>query len=113
MKKRERKKMEKKMAGKKRITAGNASLLIVKRHGKQEPFDERKVYGSVYAACHVVRVRERDCERIAHAVSRRVKAFMLSERSVPAAGIAKIVEKELRKYNEHAAFMYATHRDVG
>ncbi len=89
------------------------ALLIVKRHGKREAFDERKVYGSVYAACHVVRMRERDCERIARVVSGKIKVFMLSERSVPAAGIAKVVERELRKHDEHAAFMYATHRDVG
>ncbi len=86
---------------------------IVKRFsGVCQRYDERKVYGSVYAACYVVRMAEQECERVANAVARKVTELVHVKKSLGSHQIAALAAKELRKYNEHAAFMYETHRDV-
>ena len=45
------------------------SIHCVVKRGRTEcsGYDERKVYGSTYAACYVVRMSEQECEKIADA----------------------------------------------
>ena len=86
---------------------------VVKR-GKEECFgyDKKKVYGSAYAACYIVCMGERECEKVADTITKIVTKWVHTKRGVTSDQIAKIVAKELRKHNKHAAFMYETHRDV-
>jgi transcriptional regulator NrdR family protein len=87
---------------------------VVKR-GKEKichAYDERKVYGSVYAACSVVGKKERECERTADKVSNHITKIVKNKREISSNAIAKQVVRELKKYDKHAAFMYETHRDV-
>ena len=86
--------------------------IVKRRDGSCHFFDEKKVYGSVYAACYVEKMKEKDCEKIAGKVSASVKKNVHKLKQVSSATIAKIVVKELRKYSRHAAFMYETHMDV-
>lgn len=86
---------------------------IVKRAGNVcEAYDERKVYGSAYAACYVVRMGEKECERVASSVAKATTKFVHEKKEVASKEIAKRVTKELKKHNKHAAFMYETHKDL-
>ena len=86
---------------------------IVKRSGNVcEGYDEKKVYGSAYAACYVVLMREQECERIANAVAKTITRHVHKKKEVSSSRLAKLVTGELRKHNQHAAFMYETHRDL-
>ncbi|MBI2141302.1 hypothetical protein HYU16_02660 [Candidatus Woesearchaeota archaeon] len=86
---------------------------VVKRAtGLCEGYDERKVYGSAYAACYVVLMNERECERIAGAVAKTVTKHVHRKKEMQSKDIARLLTKELKKHNTHAAFMYETHRDL-
>ena len=85
---------------------------IVKRKGHKEKFDEKKVYGSIYAACYVVHEKEVECEKTADSVTKHVKKWIKNKKVVSSENISKLVTKELKKHNKHAAFMYETHRDL-
>ena len=89
-------------------------ICLVKR-GKEElchQYDERKVYGSIYAACYIVQRKEKECESIAHKVARHVTKSIRGKQKVTSKQIAKHAARELRKHDKHAAFMYETHRDI-
>ncbi len=85
---------------------------IVKREGEVQAFDARKVYGSVYAACAITGMRERECEDAADAISKKIERMMHGAKVMPSTTITKFVTIELRKRNKDAAFMYETHRDI-
>ena len=85
---------------------------LVKREGHYEPFDERKVYASVYAACLNVRMHEGEAELIADKVSKEVGEQLSNKVEVDSNQILQLTAEALRKYNSDAAFMYETHRDV-
>lgn len=86
---------------------------IVKRRSNVcEGYDEKKVYGSAYAACYVVLMKEQECERIANAVAKTITKHVHKKKEVSSSQLAKLVIGELKKHNPHAAFMYETHRDL-
>ncbi|MBI2970934.1 MAG: hypothetical protein HYY37_00780 [Candidatus Aenigmarchaeota archaeon] len=85
---------------------------IVKRKGKIEKFDERKVYASCYAACLSCHMKKLECEKAAKDVARDVRRWMDKKPVVQSDDIFRLVAKLLKKRNKDAAFMYATHRDV-
>lgn len=87
-------------------------MRIVKRKGHKEEFDERKVYASAYAACLNVHLGEEEAEDVAFKVCEEIKKWIENKREVSSQDIFKVVTKSLKKYNEHAAFMYETHRDI-
>ena len=85
---------------------------IIKRKGHKEGFDERKLYGSVYAACTVANMGERGCESVANFVAKKVRGELKGRKVVDSKIIARLVVKHLKKKNKDAAFMYKTHRDI-
>ncbi len=86
---------------------------IVKRSTQKcESYDKRKVYASVYAACYVVHLHQQKCEKIAHAVAKRITQFVHKKKEVASKYVAQEIIKELRKHNKDAAFMYETHKDI-
>ena len=86
---------------------------IVKRGSNVcEGYDEKKVYGSAYAACYVVLLNEKQCERVAASVAKSVTKLVHTRKEMASKDIAKHIVKELKKHNPHAAFMYETHRDL-
>jgi|SRR3989338_9571114 len=86
---------------------------VVKR-GRSDcrPYDERKVYGSVYAACYIVTRTHRKCERIAEAVAKKITSHVKKKKTVTSSHIFRHVIRELKKHDKNAAFMYETHRDI-
>jgi transcriptional regulator NrdR family protein len=87
-------------------------LMIVKRRGKHEPFDEKKVYASVYAACMDCALGENGSEKLAKEMTDKVRAFMKGKDEVNTSEIFGFVLQHLAKINEPAAFMYQTHREI-
>ena len=86
--------------------------LIVKRKGRKEDFDSRKVYASVYAACRNGHLNEQDAETIADKVSKELEVQLKDKVEVDSNQIFIMTTQALKKHHEDAAFMYETHRDV-
>jgi len=83
---------------------------IVKRRGHVEPFDERKVYASVYEACHAAQLSTSQAEKIAAHVTASIKKWMDKKNRANSHELHQEVIHLLKKHHEDAAFMYATHR---
>ena len=82
---------------------------VVKRKGHTEEFDEKKVYGSVYAACASAHYDEMQCEKIAGEVTKKVKKLLKNKKEVSSTEIRKRIENELKKKDEELAFFYEQH----
>ncbi len=87
-------------------------VTIVKRRGEKQEFDEKKVYGSVYAACMACQLHEKECEKISDGVLGEVKRFLKGKKEVNSTEIFGFVIQKLAKIREDAAFMYQTHREI-
>ncbi|MEK6902357.1 MAG: ATP cone domain-containing protein, partial [archaeon] len=61
-----------------------SSRLVVKRRGHTEKFDERKIYASIYEACHVDGMKTEKAEKIASAVTNAVKKWIEKKDTVNA-----------------------------
>ena len=85
---------------------------IVKRRGHVEAFDERKVYGSCYAACLNAHISHQQSEKIASKVSAEVKKWAGKKKRMNSDQIFGQVIAALKKHDKDAAFMYETHRDI-
>ncbi|MDP6641994.1 MAG: ATP cone domain-containing protein [Candidatus Nanoarchaeia archaeon] len=83
--------------------------VIVKRKGHNEKFDERKVYGSIYAACASSHYSEQRCERVAGELCKKVKSFIKNKKIVKSLELRKKIEAELKKKNKELAFFYEMH----
>ncbi|MBI2651889.1 hypothetical protein HYX00_00355 [Candidatus Woesearchaeota archaeon] len=83
--------------------------IIVKRKGHKETFDERKVYGSVYAACASAHCDEVKCEKIAEEVTEKIKRFIKNKKETKSTEIRKKIESELKKKDKELAFFYEQH----
>lgn len=83
--------------------------VVVKRKGHKENFDERKVYGSVYAACASTHYDEMQCEKTAEEIMKKIKASVKNRKEISSEEIRKKIEKELRKKDEELAFFYEQH----
>tara|TARA_B100000315_G_scaffold186036_2_gene175309 strand:- start:422 stop:724 length:303 start_codon:yes stop_codon:yes gene_type:complete len=82
---------------------------IVKRKGYTEDFDEKKVYGSVYAACASTHCEECECENTADEITKKIKKFVKSKKMINSRDIRKRIESELKKKDEELAFFYEQH----
>lgn len=85
---------------------------IVKRKGHKQEFDEKKVYGSIYAACLSTRINKEEAENIAGLVTKEVTKWIDEKEDISSDGIFKKAGEELQGLNKDAAFMYKTHRDI-
>jgi transcriptional regulator NrdR family protein len=86
--------------------------LVVKRRGKKQDFDEKKVYASIYAACLECDMGEKKCEDIAQKVVNDLRKFLKGKKEVNSTEIFGFVIQALAKDHEPVAFMYQTHRDI-
>lgn len=85
---------------------------IVKRKGHKQPYDQKKAYASVYAACLSSHVQQEEAETIAQKMTDYLNEWIKEKEEVNSREIFEEVEKELKHLNKEAAFMYKTHRDV-
>jgi len=87
-------------------------IMIVKRKGHTEPYDERKVYASCFFACRNSHMEEKNAEQICEKVTKYITKWAKKKKLVSSDAIFRLLAEELRKHNDDAAFMYETHRDI-
>jgi len=88
-------------------------IYLVKRRGNVEPFDDKKLYASIYSACMSAHLHEQKCEGIADKVLKAVKTKMpKKEKSIYSTNIKNMAHEELKKHSKDAAFLYDTHLDL-
>jgi len=85
---------------------------IVKRKGRIESFDERKVYASCYSACLSSHMRHMEAESICDKVTIEIKSWARKRKNINSSVIFNKIIVAIKKYNKDAAFMYETHRDI-
>lgn len=85
---------------------------VVKRRGHEEPFDSRKVYGSVYAACRAAHCNEPSAEETAAKVSDAVTEWVEARPRVTSDEIFNETADILKVQHAGAALLFHTHRDV-
>lgn len=84
---------------------------IVKRtQGHSEPYDERKLYASVYASCLGVRTPVGEAELTAEHVCKDIAPWLESKQEITSADIRRKAADHLQIYNPHAAYLYKHHR---
>ena len=99
------------MPGKKKKSKEKIAL-VVKRKGHKEPFDERKIYGSIYSSCSNCELGEKECEKIADLVVEEIKKAISGRKDINSTELFGMVITILAKYHEDAAIMYEVHRDL-
>lgn len=85
---------------------------IVKRAGHTEPFDNKKLYASIFAACLAMREPTGTAEVIAEKVSTDVEAWIEKKSEVLSNDIRRVAAKHLYAYNPDAAYAYMHHRII-
>ena len=86
---------------------------IIKRKGRKEAYDERKIYASVYASALNSHLDKVISEKIAEKVSKAITGWVSSEKQqVSSEQIFREVTQLLKKEQKDVAFMYETHRDL-
>lgn len=85
---------------------------IVKRKGQEEHYDERKLYGSVFASCLNVHMKKQEAEKCADKVTKEINKWIKNKKEITSNQIFKEVVRMLKKHDKDAAFMYETHRDI-
>lgn len=84
---------------------------IVKRGGHTEPYDSRKLYASIYAACLSVRATEGEAELVAAQVVKDVEQWLAPKHEVTSEDIRRVASKHLSAYNGNAGLIYSKHRE--
>lgn len=85
---------------------------VVKRQGHSEPYDERKLYASVFAACQSVREPVGSAELIAEKVVADINNWLEPKHEITSNDIRINAAKHLKVYNPDAGYMYLHHRVV-
>jgi len=86
--------------------------IIVKRRGKKEKFDEKKLYASVYSACMECDIEVRKAEKVAEETILEVRKFLHGRKSINSTELFGFVIQKLARHHEAVAFMYETHREI-
>ena len=93
---------------------GKVRTHIVKRTiHYTEPYDERKLYASVYAACLCVRTPVGEAELTAERICKDMLPWLETKAEVTSADIRHKASQHLQVYNPDAAYMYLRHRIIG
>lgn len=86
---------------------------IVKRSPDYtEPYDERKLYASVYAACLCVRTPPGEAELTAARICQDIAPWMAKKTEITSYDIRRKAAGHLQIYNPDAAYMYERHRII-
>lgn len=85
---------------------------LVKREGHTEPYEARKLYASIYAACLSVREPVGSAELVASQVVKDVEHWLTHKHEVTSNDIRSTAAKFLHGYHPDAGYMYLHHRVV-
>jgi len=87
-------------------------LSAVKRGGKIQEFDEKKIYKSCHSACMSVHRDKKLADEICKKTMKEIKKWASKKDLVTSDQIFIETIKILKKYDKDSAFMYETHRDI-
>jgi transcriptional repressor NrdR len=91
------------------------SLMVIKKDGRREPFDRKKILSGVMKACEKRPISLEKMEEIVVQVERGVQKK--SDREVPASRIGELVMEKLKTLDDVAyvrfASVYRQFKDVG
>lgn len=85
---------------------------VVKRAGHTEPYDDKKIYATVFSVCQSLREPAASAELIADKVAADVSAWIKTKHEVTANDIRNQAAKHLQNYNPDAAYLLKHHRVV-
>lgn len=83
---------------------------IIKRKGKKEHYDERKVYASCYAAALNCEYGEKEAEKLANEIAKKVTAWIKKKKVVNSSEIREKVISLIKE--KDVALMYKSHLDI-
>lgn len=86
--------------------------LVIKRRGAREPFDERKVYASCYAAAINASIGKQEAEKLCEKVTAGVKGWLRGKTEIDSQALFQKMVQLLARHHKDAAFMYESHRDI-
>lgn len=86
---------------------------IVKRAGHEQPYDSKKLYASIYAACLSVREPVGTAEIVAAEVVESVEKWLEPKHLVTGNDLRRQAAKYLQAINPNAAYLYAHQRVLG
>ena len=81
-------------------------VIVVKRRGRKENFDERKIYASIYSACMSRYLNEPKCESIAAGITNVIKRWLNNKNVITSNQIRKKVRTELGKKGRDLVYHY-------
>jgi len=84
---------------------------IVKRAGHSEPYDDKKLYASIYSACLSVREPSASAELIAEKVVEFISLWLEKKHEVTANDIRRHAAVHLKSFNPDAAQLFLHHRN--
>lgn len=85
---------------------------VVKRHGHTQPYDERKLYASVFASLNAVRVPVEEAELVANQVCKELGSWLGNKHEVTSGDIHRKASRILSAINPDAGYIYKTHRSI-
>ena len=92
-----------------------ASLLVIKKDGRREPFDRKKILNGIIKACEKRPISIENMEDIVTQIERTIQKKY--EREVPAEKIGELVAEKLKALDDVAyvrfASVYRQFKDVG
>lgn len=80
--------------------------------GITEPYDERKLYASIYAACLALRTPAGEAELTAAKVCKDIEPWLENKPEVTSTDIRHQAADHLKLYNPDASYMYVRHRSM-
>ncbi|MBX4196799.1 hypothetical protein KW805_04390 [Candidatus Pacearchaeota archaeon] len=84
---------------------------IIKRQGKEEKYDERKIYASCYAAALNCHYPEKKSESIAAKTSKKITQWVKKQRGIISS--SEIRQQVIKALNDKdVALMYEHHLDL-
>ncbi|MBL8158975.1 hypothetical protein JNJ66_00800 [Candidatus Saccharibacteria bacterium] len=87
-----------------------ATVIVKRLPGHREPYDERKLYASIYASCLAVRAPVGSAEITAERICSLLKDWLAERHEVTAADIRRVAADHLTVYHPDAAYLYKHHR---
>lgn len=87
-------------------------MYVVKKTGKKERFDERKVFKSSYKACLGSGIDEKTARKISQNITNEIKKLVKGKKEIKSDLIFNKVKSMLSRQSKECAFMYETYRDI-
>ena len=87
-------------------------VLVEKRDGRCEKFDEEKAYNIFCRIGLNAHLNKNEAEKLADMAMSDLNKFLKGKNKIKSAELFRQKIKILKKYNKDAAFLYETHRDV-